>query len=147
MYNILVKRLTHTAKIPTQATEGSACFDLYVDEWEWESHGYTVHTGLSVAIPPGFVMLVFPRSGLSVKLGLSLCNGVGVIDSDYRGELLIKLNHAFPSVSPNEVLKALQYGNRVAQIMMVELPGVQFMEVDTLAPTARGTGGFGSTGV
>jgi dUTP pyrophosphatase len=145
MLRFLVKRLDSAASLPVKATTESACFDLQIVSVEAEENGYTVHTGLAVALPPGYGMLIFPRSGLSTKLGLTLRNGVGVIDSDYRGEILVKLNSGFFERAA-AIRQALVPGARIAQAMIIQLPEILMQEVDELPDTARGTGGFGSTG-
>lgn len=146
MLTLAVKRLTSTAVLPIKGSLDAACFDLHVDSVEEERDGWTVHTGLSVAIPTGYGMFIFPRSGLSTKLGLTLRNGTGVIDSDYRGEILLKLN---PGTLGHwtAVQQALLPGSRIAQATVLQVPEIQFMEVSQLPETARGAGGFGSTGV
>lgn len=146
MLTLAVKRLTSTAVLPLKGSADAACFDLHVDSVEEERDGWTVHTGLSVAIPTGYGMFIFPRSGLSTKLGLTLRNGTGVIDSDYRGEILLKLNTGTLGMYEH-VKRALQPGSRIAQATVLQVPDIQFMEVSQLPETARGTGGFGSTGV
>ena len=146
MLKFLVNRLDSAAALPMKATPESACYDLRVLRIEEDEAGYTVHTGLAVALPPGYGMLIFPRSGLSTKLGLTLRNGVGVIDSDYRGEVLIKLNRGYRQ-RQEEIETALSQGSRIAQAMIIQLPDVLMAEVAELPETLRGTGGFGSTGV
>lgn len=146
MLNFLVNRLSSTAVLPVKGTSDSACYDLSIDHVVRDDAGFTVHTGLAVALPPGYGMLIFPRSGLSTKLGLRLRNSVGVIDSDYRGEILIKLSAGFQDRWA-EIEKALQPGSRIAQAMIIQLPEIDMKEVTELPETARGTGGFGSTGV
>ena len=144
--NILVQALTKTARLPIKATTGSAGFDLYVDAAYPEPEGFTVHTGLAFALPPGTVMLVFPRSGLASQYGLTLRNSTGIIDSDYRGEILLKFNPGFDHLK-DEIIGCLQKGQRVAQAIIVEVPAVTLEAVDNLPSTVRGAGGFGSTGV
>jgi dUTP pyrophosphatase len=146
MLKFLVKRLDSAAALPVKATPDSACFDLQIVSIEVEENGYTVHTGLAVALPPGYGMLIFPRSGLSTKFGLTLRNGVGVIDNDYRGEILVKLNNGYLN-RDQEIFEALQPGNRIAQAMIIQLPEILMQEVEELPDTIRGIGGFGSTGV
>lgn len=146
--NINVRKVHPSARLPTYATDGSGCFDLYsCEDGPFEDTVISEQpavflTGLVFEIPEGYVMLVFSRSGHGFKYGTRLANCVGVIDSDYRGELLIKLccdddEGPFLSVRP---------GDRIAQAMVVPIPRVTFTEVGTLSATARGTGGFGSTG-
>jgi dUTP pyrophosphatase len=91
-------------------------------------------------------MLIYPRSGLSTKLGLTLRNTVGVIDSDYRGEIIIKLTPGYTHCIP-EIHEALSEGSRIAQAMIVPIPEVTLHEVLELPSSDRGTGGFGSTGL
>lgn len=145
MITVQFKRLHPNAVVPTKATEGAACFDLYSSGWNHDDRGYTVYTGLSIALPLNHVLLILPRSGLSTKLGLTLRNSVGVIDSDYRGELLIKFHQGHADAQA-EIKQALEYGNRVAQGLIVELPVVAWSEVKELPDSERGLGGFGSTG-
>lgn len=143
--------LSKTAKLPTYGTDGAACFDLYVDlgenpdpvEYRTDSHGantMVVGTGLSFGIPDGWAMLLFSRSGQAFKENTRLANCVGVIDSDYRGEVKVKLardDHRQINVS---------HGERIAQAMLVPVERVEFYAVSALDETARGEGGFGSTG-
>lgn len=132
-----VKRLDPAATLPTYATEGSACFDIAALE------GGTVpavfSTGLAFEVPEGHVMLVFSRSGHGFKHDVRLANCVGVIDSDYRGELKVKLaaDGAPMQVAP---------GDRIAQAMVMPVSRCTLVEVNELDETARGQGGFGSTG-
>lgn len=146
MLNVLVKRLHPAAKLPVRGSAEAACFDLHIVGYATDNYGWVVHTGLAVALPPGYGMLILPRSGLGANLGLTLRNGTGVIDSDYRGEILIKLNMGFEHRAM-EIAEALKMGNRIAQAMIIQLPEIQMKEVDELPDTVRGTGGFGSTGV
>ena len=146
MLFVAVKRLTPTATLPIKGSDDAACFDLHVDRAEADEYGWTVHTGLAVAIPRGFGMFIFPRSGLGSKLGLTLRNSTGVIDSDYRGEIMLKFNHGHAREMPN-ILEAMEHGSRIAQGTIIQVPDVQFMEAQDLDATVRGVGGFGSTGV
>jgi dUTP pyrophosphatase len=146
MLNALIKRLTPTATLPVKGSAEAACWDLHVDSAVEDFAGWVVHTGLAVALPPGYGMLIFPRSGLGTKLGLTLRNSTGVIDSDYRGEVIIKLNAGYRRFS-DEIKAALQPGARIAQATIIMLPEIELREVDELPATDRGTGGFGSTGV
>lgn len=146
MQSVQFKRLHSDVIMPKKGSLGAACFDLYSYSVSSEGRGYTVRTGLSIALPLNHVLLVLPRSGLATKFGLVLQNTVGVIDEDYRGELLIKFQRGFDHPD-GEVAQALQHGQRVAQAMVVELPQVAWLEVDTLPASVRGEGGFGSTGL
>ena len=145
MRSVQFKRLHPDVFVPTKATEGSACFDLYSYECIPDERGYTVHTGLSIALPPNLGLLIFPRSGLSTKYGLTLRNAIGVIDSDYRGEIMIKLHQGNPD-DQAVIRELLKYGNRVAQALIIELPEITWTEAYELPSTERGLGGFGSTG-
>lgn len=139
---VKIKYLHPNAKTPTYATDGSACFDLYAasasyGDWnESPEYNDTFQTGLAFEIPENHVMLVFSRSGHGFKHGASLVNSVGVIDSDYRGEVMVKMNNPIPA----------GVGDRIAQALILPIQQVQFQVTDTLSDTSRGTNGFGSTG-
>ena len=143
---IRIKRLTASAQLPKFATAGAACFDLHADlpQSSWVELGadgtVTIETGLAFEIPAGFVMLVYSRSGQGFKDNTRLANCVGVIDSDYRGQVRVKLTR-----DDGQNLTVC-HGDRVAQCMVVPLPAVEFVEVEHLSETARGEGGYGSTG-
>ena len=145
MTTVKIKKLRADAKLPTYGTANSAGADLYAcldGDSIWIAPGETVfvHTGLSLEIPEGLVGLVYARSGLASKRGLAPANKVGVVDSDYRGEIIISLhNHsALPQTVEN--------GERVAQIVFTPYVAARFEEVTLLGETQRGDGGFGSTG-
>ncbi len=145
-----IKKLTETAIIPTRATEFAAGFDLYADTIEEVFLPYTetvsnlvVHTGISMEIPHGYVGLVFARSGLACKQGLRPANCVGVIDEDYRGEVIVNLVCDKPDINS---VKQPKLGDRVAQIVFVEYHPFEMNVVQELSDTIRGAGGFGSTG-
>jgi dUTP pyrophosphatase len=139
-------RLATDVITPVKGTIGAACFDLYSYGMKSEGRGYTVRTGLSIALPTNHVALLYPRSGLATKHGLTLQNGVGVVDEDYRGEIVLKFNRGFDTPDA-DISAMLQYGHRVAQMMIVELPQVILVEAKELPVTERGGNGFGSTGV
>ncbi len=144
MMEISVKRLRENAKMPTFGTDQAAGADLYacLDGEVTVAPGQTVFipTGLSMAIPAGFVGLVFARSGLACKSGLAPANKVGVIDSDYRGEFLVALhNHG-------KETRTVSGGERIAQLLIMPVLHPSYRETDTLPETQRGAGGFGSTG-
>lgn len=143
MIELKVKKLHPDAIIPTYATDGSACFDLHAAEYEGENKGASliVRTGLSFEIPHGWQMLIFSRSGHGFKNDVRLANSVGVIDSDYRGEVKVKLTL---DRGGHFVVKQ---GDRIAQAQIMPVHRVTFEEVTDLSETERGTGGFGSTGV
>ena len=138
-----VKRLTDTAKIPTYAHDGDACFDIYSDGLK-EMGGVTmVHsTGLKFDIPKGYAMMIYSRSGMAFKNDVRLANCVGVVDSGFIGEVMVKLT------SDSGCLGVLDYkrGDRIAQAMLIKVPVVEFEEVDDVEDTERGNGGFGSSG-
>lgn len=140
-----IKKLHPAAILPTYGSAGAAGADLYaLPEGDpiVINPGETVfiHTGLSMAIPEGYVGLNFARSGLAAKRGLAPANKVGVIDSDYRGELMVALhNHG-------DTPRTVEPGDRVAQFLIMPVITADFCEVDELDETDRGTGGFGSTG-
>ncbi|MBQ7598458.1 MAG: dUTP diphosphatase [Clostridia bacterium] len=141
---IPVKKLRENAVLPMRASAGAAGADLYacLEEEAVLLPGQTtlIPTGLSLEIPEGYVGLVFARSSVASKRGLAPANKVGVIDSDYRGELMVALfNHgsAPQTVLPNE---------RIAQLVVVPFLAAEYAQVQTLSDTVRGSGGFGSTG-
>lgn len=141
---IYFKKLDPTAQMPRYGTEFAAGADLYacMDEPLTIASGGTefVHTGLAVEIPAGLVGLVYARSGLACKKGLAPANKVGVIDSDYRGEIVVALhNHSSEDIT-------IEAGERVAQMVIAPYVFAQYEEVQELEGTVRGDGGFGSTG-
>ena len=137
------KKLNPNAVTPTFGTEFSAGADLYSVEEEIviaPNETAFIGTGIATAIPVGTVGLIYARSGLACKKGLAPANKVGVIDSDYRGEIKVALhNHG---KQPQTVLK----GERVAQMVIMEVAKANFTVTDELDKTERGSGGFGSTG-
>lgn len=139
-----VKRLPHFAglELPAYATAGAAGMDVLAAEDVTLAPGarHAVATGLAMAIPPGFEIQVRPRSGLALKHGISVPNSPGTIDSDYRGELkVILINHG---TEPFAVCR----GDRIAQIVLAPVIRANWLPVEELDETARGEGGFGSTG-
>ena len=142
--NVKIKRLDENAIVPTYGSEFSAGADLYYvgNEPLTIEAGKTelVHTGIAMEIPEGLVGLIFARSGLATKRSLAPANKVGVIDSDYRGEIMVALhNHS------NEA-QTIEAKERIAQLVLVPYISAAFEETDELGDTARGAGGFGSTG-
>ena len=137
-----VKVLNENARVPAYATAGSAAFDLV------STHGVNitpdeakvVGTGLAFEVPKEHVMLVFSRSGHGFNNGLRLANCVGVIDSDYRGEVKAKIHN------DSKTTYQVKAGERIAQAMIVPIAIAKFMVVDELGTTERGEGGIGSTG-
>ncbi len=144
--NVRIKKLFENATIPTYGTPFAAGADLYacIDEKTDIAPGETkmVGTGIAMEIPEGYVGLVFARSGLACKKGLAPANKVGVIDSDYRGEIKVALhNH---NISGDAL--SVESGERIAQISIVPYLKAEFEECDSLEDTDRGEKGFGSTG-
>jgi len=143
---IKIKKLHPDAIVPIYATAGAACFDIHavIDNDERAGsllggHVASIGTGLAFEVPPGFALKLFSRSGHGLK-GVSLANGTGIIDSDYRGELKVLLiNHSDDDVDIN-------HGDRIAQAMIIPFEKVGFEVVEELSETERGNGGFGSTG-
>lgn len=151
--NLKIKKLHPNAIVPTYATDGSACFDLYAATvgnashvGQLLSHGspVTCGTGLAFEVPEGWAMLVYSRSGHGFRHNTRLSNCVGVIDSDYRGELLVKLTMDDECLNTDVELEVMP-GDRIAQAMLIPIERVSFELVDELSKTKR-TGGFGSTG-
>lgn len=143
---IHVKRIgQHDLPTPRMETLGSAAYDLRAANCAaiFPGHERLVQTGFAWEIPPGSVGLVVPRSGLGARDGIVLGNLVGVIDSDFRGEVMVKLWNRKNEGEPFKVSE----GDRIAQMMIVQLSQLrELYEVDELSPSARGEGGFGSTG-
>lgn len=143
-FQMNVKKLNEKAILPTYGSAFAAGADLYACE-EGEvtvAAGETklIHTGLAMEIPEGLVGLIYARSGLASKKGLAPANKVGVIDSDYRGEIMVALhNHG----SAPQTVAA---GERIAQLVFTPYYTADFTVVDELSDTVRGVGGFGSTG-
>lgn len=141
---VKIKKLNDNAVIPTYGTEFSAGADLYacMEESVSLAPGETVliKTGLSMEIPAGYAGLIYARSGLASKKGLAPANKVGVVDADYRGEIMVALhNHS-------NTTAVVEPGERIAQMVITPFLTADFVVVDELEETIRGTGGFGSTG-
>lgn len=169
---VKIKKLHKNAVIPQYAKKGDAGLDLTAVEKHYDIHGCVVYkTGIAVEIPEGYVGLVFPRSSVS-KTDLLLANSVGVIDSGYRGEITMKFKPALVFVSQEESfisfeddtfecadgveipwddripISAIDYkvGERIAQLIIIPYPKIEFVEVEELSETERGKGSYGSTG-
>ena len=142
--NIKIKKLHEDALVPKYATPGSACFDLHVVDVDidliWPGRTAVFRTGLAFEVPEGWCMKVYSRSGHGFKNDVSLSNCVGIIDSDFRNEVMVKLCN-----DSNMVFRVAD-GDRIAQAMLVPIQQVSFSVVDELSTTERGLGGFGSTG-
>lgn len=142
--DIKIKKLDKNAIIPTYGSEFSAGADLYALTGESieikPGETVLVHTGLAFEITPGYGGFIFARSGLASKKGLAPANKVGVVDSDYRGEVMVAIhNHS-------EKTAVIENGERIAQMVFLPYAAANFIEAETLDDTARGIGGFGSTG-
>ena len=141
---ILIKKLRKNAKIPTRATEYAAGYDLYacIDEAVTILPHTTekIGTGLSIAVPEGYFGAIFARSGLAAKEGVRPANCVGVADSDYRGEYIVALHN------DSDEARIIEPQERIAQLVVMPFLEADFEEVNELSETARGSGGFGSTG-
>lgn len=137
---VKVMKLDAGATIPKYAKAGDAGMDLYAVTETFDEHGnYVYGTGLAMEIPEGHVGLIFPRSSIS-KTAHSLRNAVGVIDSGYRGEIMLKFDI---NTLNSPVYKV---GDRIAQIIILPYPEIEFEEAWELSKTERGSGGFGSSG-
>lgn len=149
---VKVKKLNENAVIPSYAKNGDAGLDLTATSKFLDYHGNICYgIGLAFEIPQGYVGLVFPRSSVSKKQ-LSLANAVAVIDSGYRGEVVMKFKPSLALDGELCVTARLTYGNynvgdRIAQMIIMPYPHIEFEESDELSETDRGDGGYGSTGV
>ena len=145
---IRFKKLTPDAVAPTRAHSTDAAFDLAANRRYVDDYGNIVYgTGIATEIPHGYVGLVFPRSSIAKKR-LVLSNGVGVIDSDYRGEIMLKFKPTLATAEQNLATYDFIYqvGERIGQLMIVPYPDIEFEEAAALTQTERGDGGYGSTG-
>ena len=145
MEKVAVKKLREGAVLPTFGSNEAAGADLYacLEQDVTIAPGETVFvpTGLAMELPRGYAGLIYARSGLACKRGLAPANKVGVVDSDYRGEFIVALhNHG---TQP----QTISHGERIAQLVVTPVLIPEYIEVETLSDTQRGTGGFGSTGV
>ncbi len=141
---VSIKKLSEMAVIPKRGSDYAAGYDLcaaIAEEWNLLPHETKlVPTGLAVAIPSGYFGGVFARSGLASKEGLRPANCVGVIDADYRGEVMVSLHN------DGEQMKTIVPGQRIAQLVILPFLEAVFQEEDELTETNRGDAGFGSTG-
>lgn len=140
---VKIKKLHKDAVIPRYAKSGDAAMDLTAISMVVNDYIVTYGTGLSIEIPEGYVGLIFPRSSI-YKTDLYLTNSVGVIDSGYRGEIMLKFKPSDSNIELDE-LNSYSVGDRVGQIMILPYPQIEFEEVEKLSETDRGTNGFGST--
>jgi dUTP diphosphatase len=138
------RRLHDDAKAPDQAHDHDAGYDLFASENARIEPGAraSLGTGIAVAIPDGHAGLVLPRSGLAARHGIALVNAPGLIDASYRGELRILLLN-----TDRDEAFEIEAGDRIAQLLVTRVEPAEFVEAGVLSETARGEGGFGSTGV
>lgn len=140
---VLITRLDPSIPLPVYAKGGDAGADIVtrVDVTLQPGERALVPTGISIALPDGYVALVHPRSGLAIKHGVTMVNAPGTVDAGYRGELqCIMINH-----DPNEAI-TFHKGDRIAQLVIQKVERAEFIEVNDLPGSGRGAGGFGSTG-
>lgn len=140
---VKIKLLTDTARVPTYATDGSAAFDIYADmSIIIDSDDLKIiSTGIAVEVPEDHVLMIYSRSGHGFRYGLRLSNCVGVIDSDYRGEIKVAM-----TVDMADGYIRIQEGDRIAQGIIMPVEKTNFIVADELSETVRGTNGFGSSG-
>lgn len=141
---INVKVLDDLAELPDKATDGSACYDVTCFDGQWDIRRRIVkyRTGLAVDIPKGYALLLYPRSSLFRRWGLELANGVGIIDSDYRGEVFVECTYRDEMYTPWKGIKA----EKLVQMWLVRASNkIEWNTVPKLSSTERGEGGFGST--
>lgn len=141
---VRIKKLNDTAKIPTYGSEYSAGADLYActeaDLVIEPGETVVVKTGIAMEIPVGYAGFIYARSGLATKEGLAPANKVGVVDADYRGEIMVALhNHS-------KETRTVTAGERIAQMVIAPFLTAEFLPCEELSDTVRGEGGFGSTG-
>lgn len=156
---IKVKLLTDSASLPLKAHPSDAGYDLYATSRTFDKDGNAVYgTGIAMEIPKGYVGLIFPRSSIS-KYDVSLSNAVGVIDSGYRGEIILKFRPApgyrndFMAEEDSDHYTHIRIGRllynigeRIGQLIILPIPQIEFETVSALSPSERGEGGYGSSG-
>lgn len=143
-YDVRIKKLRENAVVPTYGSEYAAGADLYAAVEESvtiaPSETKLIPTGIAMEIPVGYAGFIYARSGLASKKGLAPANKVGVVDADYRGEVMVALhNHG-------KTEQTIEAGERIAQMVIAPFITANFIESETLEDTVRGAGGFGSTG-
>lgn len=142
--NINVKKLNNLAKLPTRGSSNAAGYDLYAaTSYNIEIQPHTtvkIGTGLSFELPQGTFAAIFPRSGIATKRGLRPANCVGVVDSDYRGEVIVALHN------DTDEVQSIEPQERIAQMILLPFVEMSFNEVDELSDTVRGESGFGGSG-
>lgn len=152
MVNVKIQRISDTATFPTYGSEGAACMDLYADTkktqeasmdgtvWVEPHSTMKISTGFAFQPPKGYCGLIFARSGLATKFGMRPANCVGVCDYDYTGIYAVAIHN------DTDEPQVIHHGDRIAQLMFVEVDKINLIPADTLEETKRGSGGFGSTG-
>lgn len=152
MVNVKIQRASPTATFPTYGSEGAACMDLYADTksmqestmdgvvWVEPHTTVKIPTGFAFQPPEGYCGLIFARSGLATKSGLRPANCVGVCDCDYTGIYTIAIHN------DTDEPQVIHHGDRIAQLMFMEVDKINLIPTDTLEKTKRGSGGFGSSG-
>ena len=151
---VRIKKLNESAVIPHKAHATDAGFDLVATSFHYDENGCAVYgTGLAFEIPKGYVGLLFPRSS-NAKMDLTLTNSVGVIDSGYRGEVMLKFKPSLywggdahiPMARHALTNYIYEVGDRIGQLIIIPYPEIEFIESNELSDSERGTGGYGSTG-
>ena len=141
---VRVKRVSEYAKLPTRGSEKAAGYDLYAalsEPVKIQPHGTVkIDTGLQFELPDGYFAAIFARSGIAAREGLRPANCTGVCDSDYRGNYIVAMHN------DSEEVRVIEPGERIAQMIVMPYLAVEFEEARELTQTARGDGGFGSTG-
>lgn len=141
---VKIKKLSENAALPAYGSEFAAGADLYALAGEdikiRPGETVMIHTGIAAQIPKGFGGFIFARSGLAAKRGLAPANKVGVVDSDYRGEIMVSL------YNQSDAEQIVEGGERIAQLVIMPYAAAEFIACDELSDTARADGGFGSTG-
>ena len=149
---VKIKKLYEDSILPTKAHSTDAGYDMYAHSKSYDDDGNVVYgSGVAMEIPQGYVGLVFPRSS-NAKKDLLLSNSVGVIDSGYRGEISFKFKPSNVIEKPDlayipESISKYEICDRIGQIIIMPYPEIEFVEVDELSDTERGTGGYGSSGL
>jgi len=146
LLKVKIKKLHSNSVIPKYSYVGDAGMDVTCTEVFIHKDYIEYKTGLSIEIPENFVGLLFPRSSVSKK-DLLLCNSVGVLDSNFRGEICFRFKHTESDVIIKTFKNIYEIGDRVGQIIILPIPSIEFEEVEELNETERNTGGFGSTGL
>ncbi len=141
---VKIKKLNTLAKLPTRGSKYAAGYDLYAATdyiIDIAPHSTVkIGTGLSFELPPGTFAAIFARSGIATKRGLRPANCTGIIDADYRGEVIVALHN------DTDEIQSIEPGERIAQMILLPFIEMNFEEVDKLSDTNRGNGGFGSSG-